>query len=75
MSVISPAAIWSEIFLTSASNGWPAADTLPRPTAPDLTSKIPSSPALNEPSWTVFAVSNTATSTFLSAEVITCGPT
>ena len=69
--MISPEVIWSWTFLTSASNGWPAALTLPRPTAPDLMSKTVSVPALNFPSWTSLAVSNTATSTFLSAEVIT----
>ncbi len=71
MSVISPEAIWSWTFLTSASNGWPAAETVPMPTPPDLMSKMVSVPGLNFPSWTSLAVSNAATSTFLSADVIT----
>ena len=67
MSVISPDLICSITWLTCSSYFWPSAETLPRPTPPDLMSKTVSVPPLKEPSCTALAVSNTATSTFFSA--------
>ena len=49
-------------------------EILPSPTPLLVSSKTASLPPLKAPSWTALTVSNTATSTFLTALVRTCGP-